>query len=168
MQLHIELFRRQQVHEPHEREDLLERDVRVVRVLDDVRRLLPGVEELVALGVFELVLDVVIRAAHRQHAADERHVIDHEVDCDEVLAQQPRERRNRARVEDDDARMVILERLEHVGFREAVIKPLVRRAQHEVLLVELLLRQRAEQAGMRILRIRRLRGVRWDIVDADA
>ena len=64
MQPPIELFVRQEAHEAHEREDFFERDVRVLRVFDDVRRHFPRVEFLVRLRVLEVVLDVVIRAAH--------------------------------------------------------------------------------------------------------
>ena len=57
-----ELFFRQECREIHDGEDLLERDVRFLYVLDDEVGLLVGLVFLVALRVLELVFDGVVAA----------------------------------------------------------------------------------------------------------
>lgn len=161
-----ELSRRQEGREAHDGEDLGEGGVGALRVLDDVGALRVGVEDLVVLGVFELVFDVAVRATFLQHARDERDVVCHEVDGDEAVLKQAVELRDGADVEEDEAHLVLLQSGEEVVFPEAEVFPLAGDVRHVLMLEEFVLVEGAEDAGGVFALAESFRRVGGDVVDA--
>ena len=120
-----EFLGRQGLAEPHDAQELGERNGRIVDVLDHEVGIFPAVEQMVCLVVLQQILDFVVRAMALQQVLDDGYVVGHDEDGEEVLAQEAPQLLGAILLQHGHADRMVAHRREQVFLLDAVVVAVV-------------------------------------------